>query len=333
MFLPAPPAWGARLKDLYEAEVPIAGRSAQAQGIQTALRLVLVKLTGDRNAAGRPALKRLIENPEALVQQYGYRGSEGGPEGSLLWVKFDPEALERGLAQSGVPIWGRERPAVLLWLGVEEGGRRRVLGRDDPSPYRETLNAHARWRGLPLVLPLLDTTDETWSEVIDPSLPMSEPIAAALRRYGADAVLAGHLVGISPALWQAEWTLFGEGRQGSWSSQGDLPEVALDEGLDRAVDTLMAYFAAPTDRLEEEPIAVVVEGIEDLDHYARTERYLRSLDPVRRVEVKKLGPGRVEFGLKARGGVEAVNRAITLGTTLQALDTGTESGHYQLLSR
>lgn len=344
VFIPAIPAFGARLKDLYEAEVPVTGRdpAAQTQGMQTALRLVLVKLTGDRNAAGRSSVDRLIKNPEAFVQQYGYRQSEGMSDGSgtpvpVLWVKFDPEALERGLEQAGEPVWGRERPALLLWLSVEEGSGRRVLSRDDPQDqkmlaYRETLHARARQRGVPLVLPVLDTTDEAWSEAIGVSLPMSEQIAAAARRYGADAVLAGQLTGISQALWQAEWTLFAEGRNESWSSQGDLPEVALDEGIDLAVDALHSHFAGPRDTLESGMIAVVVEGISSLDQYTRVERYLRTLGPVRQVDVKRLEPGRVEFHLTARGGAEAVSRAITLGTTLQALDTGTEVGHYQLSS-
>ena len=133
-------------------------------------------------------------------------------------------------------------------------------------------------------------------------------------------------------MWQAEWTLFAEGRNESWSSQGDLPEVALDEGIDLAVDALHAHFAGPRDTLESGLVAVVVEGISSLDQYTRVERYLRTLDPVRQVDVKRLEPGRVEFHLTARGGAEAVSRAITLGTTLQALDTGTEAGHYQLSS-
>lgn len=337
VFIPAIPVFGARLKDLYEAEVPVTGRdpAAQTQGMQTALRLVLVKLTGDRNAAGRPGVDRLIKNPEAFVQQYGYRQSEGMTGGTtvpVLWVKFDPEALERGLEQAGAPVWGRERPALLLWLSVEDGGSRRVLSREDPSAYRETLYARARWRGVPLVLPVLDTTDEAWSEAIAVSLPMSEQIAAAARRYGADAVLAGQLTGISPALWQAEWTLFAEGRNESWSSQGDLPEVALDEGIDLAVDALHAHFAGLKETLEPGLVAVVVEGVSSLEQYTRVERYLRTLDPVRRVDVKRLEPDRAEFHLTARGGAEAVSRAITLGTTLQALDTGTEVGHYQLSS-
>ncbi len=340
VFISAIPAFGARLQDLYEAEVPVTGRdpAAQTQGMQTALRLVLVKLTGDRNAAGRPSVDGLLKNPEAFVQQYGYRQPETDGSGTpVLWVKFDPEALERGLQQSGAPVWGRERPALLLWLRVEQGSGRRVLRRDDPQDqttlgYRETVHARARWRGVPLVLPVLDTTDDAWSEAIAVSLPMSEQIAAAARRYGADAVLAGELAGVSPALWQAEWTLFAEGRSESWSSQGDLPEVALDEGIDLAVDVLHAHFASQSDTLEPGLVAVVVEGVSRLDQYTRVERYLRTLDPVRRVEVKRLEPGRVEFHLTARGGAEAVSRAITLGTTLQALDTGTEVGRYQLSS-
>ncbi len=335
------PAFGARVKDLYEAEVPVTGRdpAAQAQGMETALRLVLVKLTGDPNAAGRPNVAPLLKNPEAYVQQYGYRQSQtttdpsGTPE-PVLWVKFDPEALSRDLERTGIPVWGRQRPGVLLWLAVVDEGGGRVLGRDDPSSHLQALYTYAHFRGLPLVLPVLDTTDEAWSDAIAPSLPMSEPIAAAARRYGADAVLAGRLVEISPALWQAEWTLFSQSRSESWSSQGDLPEVALEEGMDRAVDALRARYAAPGDTLEQGVVAVVVEGVAGLDQYARAERYLRSLDPVRQVDVKKLEADRVEFHLTARGGSETVNQAIALGTTLEALDTDTDAeiGHYRLAS-
>lgn len=335
---PALPALPAQVPSLYEAEVQVSAQdpAAQLQGMQMAMRIVLVRLTGDRNAATRTAVARLLQNPEAYVQQYGYRGAdnarpaEGAPM-PVLSVKFDAKSIDGALREAGVRTWGRDRPRVLVWLAVQESGRERVIGQADGSAYAAALTAQARSRGLPMVFPLLDLNDEAWSDLMTPDAPMSEPIAAAARRYGAQAVLAGQLLMNAPGLFEADWTLFAAGEAQPWSSQGDLPEVVLSEGIDRTTDLLAGAISGATAVTQIDPLRLTVHGVTSLDDYARLDRYLDALEFLSEVRVTRVEPDRVSFVVLARGGVEALNRAVGLGSTLEPLASQSGTLEFELL--
>lgn len=338
VLFPMDPTAAAKINGLYEADVQVSDRdqTAQLQGMQMAMRIVLVRLTGDRNAGTRAAVAPLLENPEAYVQQYGYRGGEGAGSGdgataSVLSVKFDAKSLDAALRGARVRTWGRERPRVLVWLAVPESGRERILGKSDGAASAGTLMSQASSRGLPVVFPLLDLGDEAWAEVIAPGAPMSEPIAAAARRYGAQAVLAGRLASNTPGLWEADWTLFMAGEAQAWSSQGDLPDVALGDGIDHTTDLLVGGPSRNPNDTRVDPIQLTVHGVMTLDDYGRVERYLDSLDSLSEVRVARIETDRVTFAVLARGGVEALDRVVALGGTLEPRASLSGTNEFELL--
>jgi len=159
----------ANVSGLYEAEVPVIDQAAatREKGVATALRVVLVKVTGDRNVASRSAIVPLLEEAQRYVQQYRYRAvspttADGSvlPEESLeLWVRFDAGTLDKRLRDLGVPIWGKQRPSTLVWLVVEDEGGRRLIGTDEESEYLSVLKERASVRGIPMLIPLLDLED------------------------------------------------------------------------------------------------------------------------------------------------------------------------------
>src|SRR6266851_9593597 len=64
--------------ELYQASAPIADRSeaAQTEAFQTAMKIVLVRVTGRRSAEDDPTLSPLVGNARRYVQQY-----RGAPDG------------------------------------------------------------------------------------------------------------------------------------------------------------------------------------------------------------------------------------------------------------
>lgn len=81
--------------ELYQATVPVAEscESAQPAAFQTALRIVLVRVTGRTSAQDDPALSPLMDNARRYVQQCRRAA------GNQLWVAFDGPAIERWLTQ------------------------------------------------------------------------------------------------------------------------------------------------------------------------------------------------------------------------------------------
>lgn len=338
---PWPPgASAAQVPGLHEAEVTVTDQSpaAQTQGMQAALRAVLVKLTGDRGAAARGEAAALVRNAPNLVQQFKYRSEQVPADGDgtlqdqlRLWVRFDATALERAMREAGLPLWGSQRPATLLWLGVESGGERSLVGGAGAPGVAAALQRQAERRGLPLVLPLLDLEDSSQVGTAEVWGGAREPVLGASRRYGTEAVLSGTLLEAAPGQWEGRWVLYlGEERR-NWSSQGPSPERLMEEGVDWLADSLAARYTR-TPGATAESLELVVEGVDSVDHYARVQRYLDGLDVVARWQLKRVEPGRLTFDVTARGGSQSLVQVVGLGTVLQPVADGRD-GRYILIGR
>jgi uncharacterized protein len=319
---------------LYEAEVSISNRDSahETQAMKEALRAVLLKLSSDRNAATGTEIARLLEEVRDYVQHLQYREVMAGPlPGLKLWVQFDRKALDKGLRESQLPLWEQDRPSVLIWLIVAEESARRLIGAGDPAAgYIDTLQSRAAARGLPVFLPLLDLEDEIRVNIDEGDEGLNERVFAASSRYGADAVLLGRLTPLPTGGFQAQWSLSLPGRILAWSAQGERPEPVLEAGIDEVIDRL----ATPVRSVAASKagsLALIVEGVYNLDHYERVQHYLKSLREIKSVTVKQIEPERVVFLVVARGGgSEAIAEAIAKGDILQPLTP--EEGRYRLVT-
>ena len=153
-----------RVQDLFTAEVPIADQSEalRSKGVQSAFRILLIKLTGDRQAAARASLAPLLRQAQRFVQQYSYREvvliheTETGEliesTETRLSVKFDEDNLNQALRGLSQPIWGNERPSTLVWLTIDDADGRRLVGLEEAPEYIEAISHRAQQRGIPLLL-------------------------------------------------------------------------------------------------------------------------------------------------------------------------------------
>ncbi len=126
----------ARVDDLYSADVSVQDRSEEAReaALEDAMRMVLVRVTGSPQAAARSELEPLIERSASFVQAYRYMR---GNANLRLSVSFDGQAVQEAAAASGVPVWGPERPRLLVWLAIDYGGGQRLIVQTVRVPWRE----------------------------------------------------------------------------------------------------------------------------------------------------------------------------------------------------
>ena len=316
--------------DLYEAEVPWSDRDADARAsaFRQALRQVLVKVTGRRRIADAAALEPLIENAQGLVQQYRLRAvAEGEGETVVheprLWARFDEGAVDRLVRDAGLPVWSRPRPSVLAWVAAEGEGAVRMAGAEGAEEIAEILRRGAQSRGVSLVLPLLDIEDQALAGPPELWVEADDRIRAASERYRPGGILIGRAGRV--VLWEARWSLLLPGAAQRWSTEGDVLDLVVDEGVHEAIDALAAHYASTMPEVEGAAIAVSVSGVHDFEGYARTMRYLESLDEVESVDVLAVVAGRLRLGLKLRTGVSGLRGLVALGSTL-AEDAGNVDG-------
>jgi hypothetical protein len=296
----------ATVSGMYEATVPLSDRSEGGQAIafQDAMREVLVRVTGQRDAGSQPALAPLISDARHYVQQFRIVGT------NQFFAGFDGAKIERAVIAAGQPLWGHQRPATLVWLAVDDGQRRTLIDAQSSSDLKEVLERAAQVRGLPLRWPVGGGRigfDEVWNG-------SAESLRATASEFGADAVLVGRARSSNPASAQVQWTVLYGTASSDWLG-------TVEEGVQGAADEFVRVFAAGNDAATTD-LSITVSGIADLAAYARVTDYLESMALISDVAVEQLTGDTVVYRARARGDVARVARAIELGNRLQAQDAG-----------
>lgn len=311
--------YSVELKHLYDVQIPVESRDRAEleDAFRQALVTVLVRVTGKSTIAGRAEVIELLKNPSRFVQQYRYyeQGDESPPKLNL-WIHFDGVAMEKQLMEAGMPVWGKERPAVLIWFAIERQGKRFLMGEDSDSQAREALADSAKQAGIPLVFPLLDLEDRVQVNVSDVFGGFAERLLRASRRYNPDAVLIAWASGTSDGFWKTHWRLDSGAETRDWNSVGaDFVQV-LENGIGRLAGELSKHLAVSSHSGERDSVLLMVSGVDTLEGYARIASYLTGLDRISRFRPYRIEPGRISFWLQLRGSPGDLERLIALGGIL-----------------
>lgn len=296
-------ARGAEVNGLYDTVV-LPDKSRESSFIE-AMRQVAVRVSGTREAGDRI----LSGKPDArrYVQRFSFQ-----PDGSAA-VSFDGTSFDQLLTSSGLPIWGRERPATLVWLGVPDAaGRLTWQGVNDRSPERDVVEQTAKARGLPLIWPNMDAADLGAATSFSNNGSRGyEQLTATAGRYRADAVLMG--IGVRDASGNVlvRWTF-------AYNNEATDLQGSLDEGVHLAADRCSRLLAVAAGARAEVPIQVV--GVRDLDGYARVLTYLEGLTIVSSVAVEQLRGDELDLRIAVRGDANALRRTVGLGKRLASVE-------------
>lgn len=326
------PLSAASVTKLYETVVSVddQSRKNRLNAMQRALRHVLVKVSGSVLVPNAPEMDGPIARASRYVQQYRYQQGEpvvvDGIEEptTALWIRFDQKEIEKILRNSNFPIWGEARPLVLIWLAVEQNGKRLLVGEKDRGLARTILERESAQRAIPIKLPLLDEIDQQQISVVDIWGQFEEKITATAARYNAQAVLTGRLFSLGGGHWQVYWDLYRGGEHTNWQSQGSVVELLLSGGVDGAADRMAEQFAlnygAESGRVE-----LIVSGIKSFPQFDKTLNYLGSLDGVKRVTLSSMLGNQSHFSIEVEGGIDAVKQRIALGKRLNYIETAIDT--------
>jgi len=324
----------AEVSGLYAAEAQVFSqkRSERATAMGAALAEVLVKVSGQRDAALVQGVAQATRKPAKFLQQYRYRALSDeqreralqeaaannlpGKDPQIVFFRFDKTAVDKVLRDNGLPVWGSTRPTTLAWLAVQDEENRYLVASDSVELARELLTSEAQRRGLALLLPLMDLEDQRSLSFADVWGGFRDPILRASARYRTESVLVGRMYRTVSGEWQAQWTLL-EGQQTqSWAGVGVLPAEVIDEGVSGAIEVLASRYA-PVAGEQAGLLPVTVIDVRSLSDYARVTRYLKSLQRVGNVQVARVDADQVTFELDVKGGPDAIAQTIALGNVLK----------------
>ena len=317
---------------LYEIEVPVEGQGREERAFvaREALKEILVRISGRNEASELAEDEALVPQPTRLVQQFRYRkfksdevipasADRAKPYTQKLWLQFTKKTVAKLLREQGLPVWGKTRPATLVWLVVDDQKQRILIGNNTPHISRTHIEQEATKKGLPFRLPLLDLADQSKVQVTDIWGNFEDTILEASLRYQAEAILVGRIYLSFANTWNARWSLYSAGQRQDWEvSNSDTLRTAVKEGLSKTGEVLSARFTQVNSSLENDVVFLKIKNISDLKTYNKAIKYLKGLNIVTQVQVHKVSTNDVVFLINSRSGRLGLAQAIALGHVLVA---------------
>ncbi len=293
--------------DLYVAEVLVEDESPRQlrNGARAGLLQVLVRVSGTLKVEESSLVRSSLRNPAAYYYQYSYETTdqtlllgESEVNAKTLRLHFEPSAIARLLRDANLPIWGNNRPSVLLWVAVSEGQSRRILGEADSSEVVAVLVDQARLRGLPVTFPILDIEDASQVSAAEVWGAFLERIDGASDRYNPDSVLTARIHSEPGERWSGRWSYRTADAWESLESAGYSSDELIRGMVNQLADELAGRFALGSSRAR---IRLKVENVEDVAQYAAVTRYLEELTPVVSSSIVALDGDIAEFELETEG--------------------------------
>jgi hypothetical protein len=295
------------VRSLFVAEVESRGadEAARNAAFRDALKTVLRRLV-HRESLDDPGVRALLVEAPRYVRQFEPVPSAAGESpGTRLRVAFAGAALLQALEARGIPAWGPERPLLLVWLVADDNSQRRWAA--DVLPEAAALMEQAAAdKGLPLRLPGLDGADR---QALSPDAVAGgagDNLRSASARYGAAAILAGHLSRKSETVWETAWHLYHGDDSRVWNDRGSSLQQALGAGFAGAYDALV--LADDTPEEASRVLEVTITEIRAPGEFRRARRLLQSLAGARNVEPVGVTADSATFRLEAPGGQDALAR-------------------------
>ncbi len=298
--------------DLYTAslEVPDRGQRTLRNARRNGLAQVLVKVSGSDTLLEDEQLNKALGDAERFLRSYSYESADDG--GLSLRLSYDELAVQSLLRDAGLPLWTANRPTVLTWLVLNDGGRRRFAGAADPPVAEEALRASFGLRGVPLQTPLLDLEDTARLSPGEAWRQSSTALLEASQRYRDTELLAGRVARMSDGRWTGDWKMLYEGRWINRSVSGVTLAQFTDAGAALAAETLAKRYAVTLLDAVDRRHRVTLRGIRSYGDYQAAQSALASLEAVRRVVPERLLGDQVSLRVEADADLVQLARIIEL---------------------
>lgn len=329
----------AQISGLYQSDVLVSSQSAEErqEAFNLALKEVLVRVSGKATVLDNQPLMGVANQPDQLVQKFSYEKVAGDDHPVALMtgavaeqktktgdvnvyrinISFSRLAVSQALQKYGEPIWGSNRPSVLIWLASDGQGQRSVLSSGAETPLSIAIKRAAKTRGVPLYLPVMDLEDEANVSSSDIWGLFIDSLQDASARYAADSKVVGRLRQGDGDIWSGQWVFELKG----FVYRGDINEQTLDESALLMVGNIAEILAERYAILGGESslnseVELEVSDIKTMEDYVSATRYINSLPPVNSARLTWVKGEKIRFMISLNGYLEQLLQHIELDTKL-----------------
>lgn len=316
------PALAVQVEGLFESEELVADQSAEQRtvSVKAGLAEVLIRASGHEQVLEHEVVQKMLDQPDAYLAQFSYRTNDKAVESDAsalrLMMRFDPASVIRALDEAGLPVWGSNRPNVLVWLAIQGPNGRFVVNNENNPLLAEVLATEAKRRGVPVLLPLMDLEDEQLISVSDIWGQFSDRVGSASVRYSPDATFTGRFYRSGDG-WQAYWVLKNGGQREVIEVESEGVRGLFAKSVDALAEALAAKYAVVTTGARSGSYVFKVLGLKSVEDYAALNRYLSNLQIVAGLAVAQLDDAAVTYQVELNGGVEQFLSVVALDSHLE----------------
>ncbi len=319
-------------------EVDSETRSERAAASKTALKILLARVTGDKQATRRyPLLASSLGKADRYIVSFSYERKSmvanlpfandyssqaiNAHSQELMQLKlvFQADAIMSLLREAGAPYWQANRPGVLVWLAAQSGGSKVLVNADAfPHQYAE-LARIAKARGIPLIQPLLDLEEMGRIDASDVWNTAFETINRASRRYDNGVSLVGKLSQASDKSWLGQWTLVYRGQRQVLPFKGQSLAAYFAQGADMAADAMAADYAVAANQQQQfgNILTIEVSGVTQHGDYVSLTEYLRKIPALKRLQLSRIEGERCYFTVDTADDISNIRSLIQLDKRLK----------------
>ena len=326
-------AAAADVAGLYQASVTVTSRDDERQrqqGFTSALREILIKLTGRVDTNANPVIARALAAPQPYVETWAYNSIDpdvaalaGEAVQISLQITFFQDGIQQLLNEASIAVWPQNRPDTLLWVAVQDELGERFLAQPAPAEGGDLLSAlqsSAAKRGVPLLLPLLDFQDlralpleQLWNFDI-------EALRLASARYQNDSILALRVFRSLRGDVIAKAVYIFRDRVLEFEALESPLEPFLDSSIDMAAQELAGYYAILLSGVDNSTeVLLTVDGIRNLTDYSGLLQYLGNLAVVNSVQLLGADGSTVQLQLRTGGQFRQLIESIALDRRMNAI--------------
>jgi uncharacterized protein len=322
----SPLAEAAVLNGLYETEIIAQSQSQEDRNtaFKAALTAVLQRILVVEGSAQQSAVAAILSHAPQYVRQYQYALQESGfganKHARLMRVLFDEHALLAALKPSSIKIWGPTRPETLLWLVVEDNGRRSFFKAEIMPELASAISAIAKQTGLPLLFPLLDMDEQRLISVSDVLSAYPQRLLSISGRYDVVSILAGRIVKRQNC-WESDWAFYFGQRIEQWTQSCASLNHALATGMQGAYTHLAGHYATKSDTLQAGIMTLRISGVGEGQDMKRISDYLNSLAMVKSVFWLGTEGGLHDYRVRFEGDSQTLEEMLGLGRVLSPQDS------------
>ncbi len=312
------PAHADLLRNLYDAEVAVADRSAEAlsRGTAAALEEVLIRMSGRQDVGRNPTARGALQTARNFLQKYSYRTDD---DQLYLQTRFSDVQVNRLLERAALPVWSANRPPVLVWLLASDGhGLRLAKPETDPEIVAQ-LAAQARRRGVPLSYPLFDYQDSSLVSLNDIRELNVDRVAAASERYRPGSILIGRISAASETRWQGEWRYLLDGIETAVNETAGAGGLA-SAPIDLVANQLGAKFAITAWQGANNSTLIGLTGITGFGDYADAITYLESVAGIEHANMVYQSDSKLIVELVMTGTLQKADQFFKLDGKLKAVE-------------